>query len=113
MRIKNICGVGVKSASLAIAAGLAMAGAAWASEAHGHGGIDAAKLNDLLWRTVNFLIFAAILFKLAAKPLKEFFANRKRDISQELQDLETQKIAVQKALKEAKSQLAAVAAERE
>ncbi len=100
---------------LGLISGLFMVGAAWASEAggHGHGGIDPAKLPDLLWRTVNFVIFAGILYKLAAKPIKMFFAGRKTEISTELQDLETEKIKVQKALKEAKAQLAAVAAERD
>ncbi len=94
--------------------GFVLAGAAWAGGGgDGHGAIDPAKLDDLLWRTVNFLVFAAILYKLAAKPIKEFFSKRRMDISSEIQDLETQKIRVQKALKEAKAQLAAVAAERE
>jgi len=97
-----------------LCSGLVLAGTAWASGGeHGHGAIDPAKLDDLLWRTVNFVVFAAILYKLAAKPIKEFFSKRKTDIGAELQDLETQKIKVQKALREAKAQLAAVAAERE
>ena len=100
---------------LGLLSGLFMVGAAWASEAggHGHGGIDPAKLPDLLWRTVNFVIFAGILYKLAAKPIKMFFAGRKEEISTELQDLETEKIKILKALKAAKAQLAAVAAERD
>lgn len=102
-----------KIGSATVLAFLAAVGAGWASEAGHHGGIDPAKVSDLIWRTVNFLIFAGILVKLAAKPIKEFFTNRQRDISQELQDLELQKIKLQKAVKEAKAQLAAVAAERE
>jgi F-type H+-transporting ATPase subunit b len=98
---------------LGLLSGLAMVGAAWASEAGGHGALDPAKLPDLMWRTVNFVIFAAILYKLAAKPIKTFFAGRKEEIASELQNLETEKIKVQKALKEAKAQLAAVAAERD
>jgi F-type H+-transporting ATPase subunit b len=110
MRIGTIRGL-----MLGLISGLFLVGAAWASEAggHGHGGIDPAKLPDLLWRTVNFVIFAGILYKLAAKPIKTFFAGRKAEISTELQDLETEKIKVQRALKEAKAQLAAVAAERD
>ena len=110
MRIGTIRGL-----MLGLISGLFLVGAAWASEAggHGHGGIDPAKLPDLLWRTVNFVIFAGILYKLAAKPIKTFFAGRKTEISTELQDLETEKIKVQRALKEAKAQLAAVAAERD
>lgn len=100
---------------LGVLSGVIMAGTAWASGGgeHGHGGIDPAKLNDLLWRTVNFVVFAAILYKLAAKPIKEFFGKRRTDISTEIQSLETEKIKLQKALREAKAQLAAVAAERE
>lgn len=101
--------VGVATAALALWA----TGLAWAGEAGHHGGIDPAKISDLIWRTVNFLIFAGILAKLAAKPIKEFFASRQRNISQELQDLEMQKVKLQKAVKEAKAQLEAVAAERE
>lgn len=104
----------LKGLILGLLTGLFLAGSAWASAAGGHGGvIDPAKLPDLLWRTVNFVIFAGILYKLAAKPIKTFFAGRKTEISTELQDLETEKIKVQKALKEAKAQLAAVAAERD
>jgi F-type H+-transporting ATPase subunit b len=104
----------IKGLMLGLISGLFMVGAAWASEAGGHhGGIDPAKLPDLLWRTVNFVIFAGILYKLAAKPIKMFFAGRKAEIGTELQDLETEKIKVQKALKEAKAKLAAVAAERD
>jgi F-type H+-transporting ATPase subunit b len=108
MRIGTIRGL-----MLGLISGLFLVGAAWASEAGGHGGIDPAKLPDLLWRTVNFVIFAGILYKLAAKPIKMFFAGRKAEIGTELQDLETEKIKVQKALKEAKAKLAAVAAERD
>ena len=113
MRGGTMRGLRIRGLLLGLLASLAMVGAAWASEAGGHGGIDSAKLNDLLWRTVNFVIFAGILYKLAAKPIKQFFASRKIDINTELTDLETQKIKVQKALKEAKAQLAAVAAERD
>ena len=41
---------------------LLLAGVAAASEAAhggGHGGISAEKMQDLLWRTVNFVVFAA------------------------------------------------------
>jgi F-type H+-transporting ATPase subunit b len=113
MRVGTMSGLRIQGLLLGLLSGLAMAGAAWASEAGGHGGIDPAKLNDLLWRTVNFVIFAGIMYKLAAKPIKAFFASRKTDINTELQDLESQKIKVQKALKEAKAQLAAGAAERD
>jgi F-type H+-transporting ATPase subunit b len=106
-------GIRTQGILLGLLSGLAMVGAAWASEAGGHGALDPAKLPDLLYRTINFAIFAGIMYKLAAKPIKTFFAGRKAEINTELQDLETEKIKLQKALKEAKAQLAAVAAERD
>lgn len=96
-----------------IAGALLIAGLAWASEAAHGGGHDSARVTDLIWRSVNFVVFAGILIKLATKPIKQFFASRKQDIAQNLVELESQKAAAEKALAEAKAQLAAVAEERE
>ncbi len=99
-----------------LASTLALAGVALASEAAhggGHGGIDPAKLSDLLWRTVNFVVFAGILIKLVAKPAKNFFGQRSQDIAANLEDLEAKKAAAAQALKEAEARLAEVAKERE
>jgi F-type H+-transporting ATPase subunit b len=100
-------------ALLGVGAGLVMAGVAGASEAGGHGGIDPAKVQDMIWRTVNFVVFAGILIKLLTRPAKEFFAKRSQDIAQNLDELEAQKAAAVQALKEAEARLAQVAAERE
>ncbi|MHB8070008.1 MAG: F0F1 ATP synthase subunit B family protein [Desulfobaccales bacterium] len=105
---KRVTGLGV----LLIGPVLLLAGAAGASEA-AHGGIDPAKVTDLILRTVNFLIFAGILIKLLAKPAKGFFAKRSQDIAQSLEDLEAQKAAAAAALAEAEAKLAQVAAERD
>lgn len=91
---------------------LALAGAAMAAEA-AHGGVTPEKIQDMIWRTVNFLVFAAILIKLVAKPAKNFFAQRSQGIATTLEDLEAQKAAVEAALKEAEARLEAVAQERE
>jgi len=96
-----------------LGAGLVMAGVGFASEAGGHGGISPAKVTDFIWRSVNFVVFAAILIKLVAKPAKNFFATRSLDIAQTLEDLEAQKAAAVQALKEAEGRLALVAGERE
>ncbi|OGR05664.1 MAG: hypothetical protein A3K23_00700 [Desulfobacca sp. RBG_16_58_9] len=100
-------------AFLGLGAGLLLAGAAVASEAGGHGGISPEKIQDMIWRTVNFVVFAAILIKLLAKPAKNFFAQRSQDVAQSLDDLEAKKAAAQAALKEAEARLEAVAKERE
>ena len=86
----------------------------WASEeaAHGHA-ITPAKISDFMWRTLNFVVFAAILIKLTAKPAKAFFAKRTEEIGETLEDLETKKTEAEAALQEARKRLAEVADERE
>lgn len=108
-RLTRIAGLG----ALGLGAALVMAGVAAASEAGGHGGIDSAKITDLILRTINFLVFAGILIKLVAKPAKNFFAQRSQDIAQSLEDLEAQKAEAAKELAEAEAKLAQVAAERD
>ncbi|MDI6852485.1 MAG: ATP synthase F0 subunit B [Deltaproteobacteria bacterium] len=102
---------------LAGAAWLILAGAALGAEAahDEHGGITPEKIQDFIWRTANFLVFAGILGYLLIKkfPIKDFFAQRSQEIAQTLSDLEAKKLAAQKALKEAETRLAEVAAERE
>ncbi|MBW1936587.1 MAG: ATP synthase F0 subunit B [Deltaproteobacteria bacterium] len=104
-------------ALLAAGAWLVLAGAAWGAEAaHGeHGGITPEKIQDLIWRTFNFLVFASILVYLLAKkfPVKDFFHKRTEEIAQSLSELEARKAAAAKALEEAQARLAQVAAERE
>jgi len=100
------------AAFLGMGAGLLLAGAAAASEAGGHGGITPEKITDITWRTVNFLVFAAILVKLVAKPAKNFFAKRSQDVAQNLEDLEAKRLAAEAAVKQAEARLAEVARER-
>lgn len=94
---------------------LLLAGTALAAEAAhgGHGGIDSAKLQELLWRTVNFVIFAAVLIKLAAKPVKKLFAQRSEEVATTLEELEAKQAEADKAIEAAESRLAEVAQERE
>lgn len=64
---------------------------------------------DILPRTINFLIFAAILVYLLAKPAKAFYENRIERISTRLQDIQqkvleskNQKLELMKKLEDAK-----------
>ena len=61
-----------------------------------HGGGN--QLVDLGWRVLNFLIFAAILYFAAAKPIRGFLAGRIDDIRKELGDAEKSKEAAEKRL---------------
>ena len=92
---------------------LALAGAAWAAGGGEPGGITETKITDFIWRSFNFVVFAAILIKLAVKPAKAFFAGRTQEIAQNLEDLESKKAAAAQALAEAEARLAQVGAERD
>ena len=97
-----------------VGAGLLLAGVAAASEAAGgHGGISPEKIQDLIWRTVNFVVFAAILIKLVAKPAKKFFGQRSQDVATSLEELEAKQAAAEAAVKAAETRLHEVAKERE
>ncbi len=99
-----------------VGVGLLLAGVAAASEAAhggGHGGVSPEKMNDLLWRTVNFVVFAAILIKLVAKPAKKFFGQRSQDVATALEDLAAKQAAAEAAVKAAETRLAEVAKERD
>jgi F-type H+-transporting ATPase subunit b len=99
-----------------LGAGLFLAGVAAASEAAhggGHGGISPEKIQDLIWRTVNFVVFAAILIKLVAKPAKNFFAQRSQDVATTLEEAEARQAAAEAAVQAAETRLAEVAKERQ
>ena len=61
---------------------------------------------DIVARTVNFLIFAAILYYLIADKIKAFFSDRTTSVANELTEIEEKlnsvKTAKEEALKEAK-----------
>jgi F-type H+-transporting ATPase subunit b len=98
-----------------LGASLLLAGVAAASEAaHGGGhGISAEKIQELIWRTANFVVFAAILIKLVAKPAKNFFAQRSQDVATTLEEAQAKLVAAEAAVKAAETRLAEVAQERQ
>lgn len=91
---------------------LLLAGVAAASEA-AHGGISAEKIQELLWRTVNFVVFAGILVYLLAKPAKKFFAKRSQDVATTLEEMAAKQAEFEAAVAAAEARLAAVAKERQ
>ena len=60
----------------------------------------------LIWRILNFLILAAIIFKMARKPLKGFLAGKKGEAEQTLEQLEAAKTKAEAELAEIKTKLA-------
>jgi F-type H+-transporting ATPase subunit b len=84
---------------------------AWASE--GGGELTPEKWLNFLWRVITFAIVVGVIVKLAAKPLKEFFASRSYQIENELKDLDTRKTDAEKKLKEVEKSIVNLAQERE
>ncbi len=70
---------------------------------------------DIIPRTVNFLIFASLVYYLAAEPIKNLFAERKESIAnsfeqieEKLKEAESQKELAKKSLENAKTKAAEI-----
>ncbi|QGY39825.1 F0F1 ATP synthase subunit B [Pseudodesulfovibrio cashew] len=64
-------------------------------------------------RIVNFILFAALLYKLGGAKIKEFFVGRRDGIKQELDDLQARQADAEKKLKEVESGIANMAQEKQ
>jgi F-type H+-transporting ATPase subunit b len=104
--------LGLGSLLLTVSLALASSGGE-AGAGHDAHGITPEKIQDFIWRTFNFVVFAAILVKLVAKPAKAFFSKRSTDIGESIEELEAKKTAAEEALRNAEARLADVASERE
>ncbi len=69
-------------------------------------GLTDASWTDLKFRTVNFLLFAAILVWLLRKPIIAFYATRKKNIVQELEDMQAAKVNAEQRLAEVEMRIA-------
>lgn len=76
-------------------------------DAHGGGN----QLVDLGFRVVNFLIFAAILYFAAAKPIRNFLNGRIEGIRKELEEAEKSKEDAEKKLNDYMNRLAGLESE--
>jgi len=77
----------------------------------GHGGeesryfIQTGRENDFWPRVVNFTIFAALLYYLAANPIKNFFKDRREGIAAQLKEIEEKLQAAKDEKKDAQTRL--------
>jgi F-type H+-transporting ATPase subunit b len=83
-----------------------------AEAAHG-GGETTARLLDLLYRSLNFIIFFGVLFFLLRKPLKQALANRRDSIQKELEDLEAKKEEARREYQTLEKRISNIKEERE
>lgn len=93
---------------------LALATVAQASgDAHGGGGIPAAKLWDLLYRTLNFAGLVFILVYFLRKPFASGLNSRRDAIQDQLDSLESRKAEAERLYKDAEGRLAKLDSEVE
>ncbi len=71
---------------------------AWAAAAGGE--VHNSWLAIDTWKTLNFAVLAIALFLLGRKPVKAFFSSRKKEIADEIRDLEQKKADAEKQLAE-------------
>jgi len=71
--------------------------------AHGEGGTT--KWIDLAWRTVNFIILAALLWKLLADKVKKYFIERRQEIAQMIEEADKAKADAQAQFAELQEKL--------
>lgn len=88
-------------------------GAATAEGEHGgahskHDSLSAAKLKDLGFRVMNFVVLLIILVKFGAKPIADGLSSRRKQIKEEIGDLEAKKADAEQAYKEFSAKLESV-----
>jgi len=84
--------------------------------AAGHGAGHAAKkdslspekLKDLMWRVLNFAALLFILIKFGAKPVGAALSGRRRQIQEEIEDLENKRAEAERSYKEFEAKLAGI-----
>ncbi len=96
-----------KTAGLTAALVLLLTSAAFAAgDAHGP------RWGDFGWRVLNFILFAAILWKFVGKLAVNYFTGRKEGIAQKFADLDAQREAAKQGLDEIERRIANLDAER-
>ncbi|GHV56711.1 hypothetical protein FACS189460_1980 [Deltaproteobacteria bacterium] len=97
--------------ALAVAV-LLLAGAAaplWAAES----GYSDSQYKDLLYRLLCFAVLAAVLFRVARRPVAAFFRERRESIARNLEYLETQARNLEEQRELMSKQIANIASERD
>ncbi len=59
----------------------------------------------MMWRMIDFVIFAAVIYYYAKKPIADYFRNRKESIKNSFEDAEKLKAEAEKLLKETQEKL--------
>jgi len=73
-----------------------------------HDSLSPAKLKDLAFRIMNFVVLLIILVKFGAKPIADGLSSRRKQIKEEIEDLEAKKADAEQAYKEFSKKLESV-----
>ncbi len=95
-KIKKLFRIFIPVAGITLAIG-SIACASSGGDAHGGGGHNNWLITDT-WKTLNFGILIIIGFFLLKKPVVEFFSSRKKNIEDEIKELEQKKTDAQNEL---------------
>ncbi|WP_310600213.1 ATP synthase F0 subunit B [Desulfobulbus sp.] len=82
-------------------------------DAHASNPLSAEKLQDLFWRTINFVALVIILVKFGAKPILSGLSGRQQRIREDLDDLTIRRDEAERAYKEFEAKLAGMEKEME
>ncbi len=69
------------------------------------------KLKDLMWRVLNFAVLLFILIKFGAKPIGSALSGRKKQIQEEIEDLDNKRNEAEKTYKDFETKLAGIEGE--
>jgi len=95
--------------SAAAGHGDAVAGDHGAGAGHGaHDSLSPAKLKDLGLRVMNFVALMIILIKFGAKPIGSALSGRRKQVKDDLENLEAKKAEAERSYKEFSAKLASV-----
>lgn len=101
---------GLKRTVPALLLVLAVSSVAYASEAGGAHGLN---WKDFLFRVVNFILFAGIIWKFAGSKIVDTLSGRRKNIETQLVDLAERREEAEKQLAEVETSIANIKQERE
>jgi F-type H+-transporting ATPase subunit b len=89
---------------------LIFASLAYASEGGGQGH-DGKRMFEFIWKSINFVVLAGLLYWMLAPKLRDFFGGRRRDIKEGLENAAQQKAEAEAKYKEYSEKIEKASAE--
>lgn len=87
---------------------LVLATIAYAAEEGGH---DGTQMKDFIWKSINFVVLAGLIYWMLASKIKDFFGGRRSDIKESLENAAQQKAEAEAKYKEYSEKIEKASAE--